>query len=688
MRRTLYGPLCYNPRRPAIKKLGILSPSLVTAYELERYFDRGYFPDSTKYLDEEQLKIKDAMTLTAVLIASQVRLSHEVLEKIIAHADLAATVVGTYFSNQTDWLSEGKARLYSVLALSSEVLRQSAAFVRLGLSHALDKGLKNQVLCDVLNSHASTLLKRTVVCLFQSGLWDKADEVLVRLTTHSTLPLRCIEAYIQDDMHKLCQLVSSEEISEEATPAYACDDLGMGAEINRAFTGFTLRPEDLNKLKEHKNMITWFHQKINAISPRDALNEGAMLHACLVNPIYQEALVFVYDVFFQNPGYKAERLLHALTCSEGLDAAHMIVGLKSMVSLQRLSRLCERKVFVSNRRLFEKHPKLTMHDFLRVLEEGDDPRLLMKTLLHIKDSMSRIKLERLMILQRNSVLFDMCISQHGDFKILIEEKDLFKKQTTEVIVNYILTHADIAPYFFEQGDEVVKVRVLAACLADGMLWMKPGNTLQHDVFFKAAVVLARSRHLTRKNLCLLTENNTGFDLGYVSLILFMIKMKEIETNPIKLKTSFEALIKLYQALDTIKHVLGEEDVLGKNILFVKKGLNSVFACMTRYAEAVSDDCSETFFLEQLKMALMRLDNFATDPRCIAALQKVRLDDSNTACGRWGLFACLTMQTKYLSASLRDITSSINVLKHNFDMVSDAPMIPGRHFLSAQVHILA
>jgi len=77
-RRTLYAPLRDNPRRPPTKiVLGILSPSLMSEYELDRYFDKAYSLDDMAYVAEDHVKIKDAMTLAAVLIARQVNLSHE-----------------------------------------------------------------------------------------------------------------------------------------------------------------------------------------------------------------------------------------------------------------------------------------------------------------------------------------------------------------------------------------------------------------------------------------------------------------------------------------------------------------------------------------------------------------------------------------------------------------------------------
>jgi len=615
-----------------------------------------------------------------------------------------------------------------VLDLSEDALKERAAFVRLGLVFKLDDAVKNQQLCESLNSNdLSRQNKRAVVCLFQSDLWATDEsEILKRLDMYPAFARRCIDAYLHRDMYELAQLVYREKIPEETTLSYGCDDVGAGIGVRIALKGFPLTPGDIEQVEVHRDVITWFHQEINArrtngINQRDDINAGAMLHAFLVSPDYREAILLAYVFFCKNMTDEKSALIHALMSFEGFDAAHMIVGLKSRVSPEKLGDLCQNRLFVSSRAFFKKYPELTMDDFLLIAEDKASAHIVMKILFNLSSDVafSRVVLKRLVMLAQNHKdLFGVLMDQHGNFKSLFEERGLFKTQTTKSMLNYILTHALIAPYLFETGYEKEKIKVLAACLADPLLWMKPRGNLQNDAFVEAAVMLMRMSLATPQNLHLLHEHNAlsvdivtaintegsldktwlnlklacgrarvdtkGLELRYPQLKKMMLKLMTLVESPVQVKTSLEALLKMYQALDTIR-----AHVSGNSRSFMAEQVALALERVEQYTDLLQDDCTRAFFLEKLACVLSRLNDFATDSRCVAAVQQIKLSDTERAHKGWRFFACLNTDGDGATVCLHDITSSIHVLTRTFKMTSaDTPTSPQPGFLSAKVHILA
>ena len=268
MRRTLYGVLCDNPSsyekntieqfengfsspgtdRKTYKKNGILTSELIQYYHLDAYLEKGYNLDEIRYATQDELKINDAMTLTAVLIAAQQKLASKKIDQIIndqTHA-LAASIVGAYFSTQADWKDNGDLILQDVFALSQNQWEQRAAYVLLGLGYCLNQALQHGLLCDVLNSDVSHQKKRAVACIFQRGLFSA--DTYARLNAHEAIPMLCIEAHYHDDEDKLNNLLF-EESMVDALNVFTC--YNQSASIK--FNDFLKYPQSLQQLKETQN---------------------------------------------------------------------------------------------------------------------------------------------------------------------------------------------------------------------------------------------------------------------------------------------------------------------------------------------------------------------------------------------------------------------------------------------------
>jgi len=511
MRRTSYGPLCDTPiqfdrnGQPIKSRPGILTKEVVRNYNIKNYLEQAYSTTYNDYLEECELNINDPMTLTAVMIGLQARLTHEQLGQIINNSDLAATVVGTYFSNQVDWLEDGSKKLGAVLNLSDDVLERQAGFVRLGLSHKLNEGLENKRLCGVLDSNSSRDIKRAAICLFQRDLhlWD--EDACKRLHDYSDFAVRCLKAHYNEDEFGLLQLLCRENIAVPPVVAQVIDP------VYEVLKTFPLTPEDMLLLDEHVGALRWFYAFINTHLERGLnrqirhdLNTGARLYTFLNNAAYRKAVLIAYDWDLKGFTDDVETLLQALISALCVDTAEMIAALESKLSRSQLCACLDHASLRLSTSVLSKHPQLVREDLAVIFKENSNADLLMSILRHLEMKISQAQLTRLVELQQMSnTLFLQLFDKHGQFQTLPEEPELFQAQTTERLVEYMLSADNLAPYLFEAGQEQEKIRVFSVCLTHNSFRTTLIGNLSNTSFLKATVVLMQAKVLTRENLDLL-----------------------------------------------------------------------------------------------------------------------------------------------------------------------------------------
>lgn len=715
MRRSLYGPLCKNPRRTTKLPQGILSQNLVITYNLEQYLDRAYLPDKTEYIKEDQLMISDAMTLTAVFISAQVKLEHHKINRIMREPDLAACVVGTYFSNQMDWIAHGYHTLNLLMDLRVNDLKYRAKFVRLGLSHDLNEGLKDDLLRHVIDSNSSHDMKRAAICLFHRGLWNKA--VYQRLKASPDVPLACLKAYYNHDEEALNRLFFRSDNFQNSASPYVYQSLNAHDEIMALLKGFPLTADNIEAIEKNNDVITWFFRAMHDIRSleigyeRACLNNAARIYAFLVHPVYQEAVLIAYHSFISGMKTEGNSLRTALINATNLDVAHMMVGLSSLLSIEALYRFSELNVWIASAMLLKKHPKLTMLDFSCLLADGVQTTVLIQVLLEIKEDISRVALDNLIALQKNNqVLFNLLIDQEGKFNYLPRTSSLVTLQNSKQVVNFIISHRAIGSYFFEAGFEEAKIDMITLFLFLSKSTMAQIR-IEDNIFLKAAVILSRAHVLNKTNLVLLSRNHAlclelskesstifldvayiqwklicgsanvnacGLENHYPHLRVLIMSIDKFVKTPKDRQQSCESLIKLYKALDVIKTALSRQEMLVNNTSFVERRFTDVWQkieqIMASYQDVTvaTDTRKEALFFNSMKQILDELESFATDPRCIIALKKNTVKNSEVSYGRWSLFFCMGYQEKTLSAYLHDMTIAIGELNECLYLVTAPP----------------
>jgi hypothetical protein len=303
LRRVLWGFLCDVPipvdayEDPAsYYKLGILTDDLINKLKLKDYLEEGYSEVYGRYLREDELTIKNAMMLTAVLIAVKLALSKTEINYIIDDEHVAFSMIGTYFSNRkhADWKIEGAGKVRALLQLTKDDLKERALFVSLGLSHHLDEGLQDPLLCRILRSNTSNVsdeVKRAAVCLFHHGLLN--EQAYARLKKHDDLPWLCLEADYTESKNSLKQLVEDEGIVEALTTLTMHAPPRADAEDKtslRVFKYFLDHPESLPKLARATSMrqIEYLKGALELGMPYDENLQTGLMFAILSNPRARE----------------------------------------------------------------------------------------------------------------------------------------------------------------------------------------------------------------------------------------------------------------------------------------------------------------------------------------------------------------------------------------------------------------
>jgi hypothetical protein len=303
LKRVLWGVLCDDPMpldsyggpKP-YDRLGILSDDLVHKLKLVDCLETGYSAAYGRYLNEDELRIKNATMLTAVLIAVKLNLSEDEINHILAHEHVALSVIGTHFSNRkcANWKTEGARKLRALFQLTDDDLKERALFVSLGLSHHLDDARQDPLLCRILRSayaNVSDEIKRTAVCLFQHGLLN--EKAYARLNKHEDLPWLCLEAHYTESKNRLKQLVEDEGIVEALTTFTIHAPPRTDAEDKtslRAFKYFLDHPKSLPKLARATSMhqIEYLKGTLELGMPYDEHEQTDLMVTILSNPRARE----------------------------------------------------------------------------------------------------------------------------------------------------------------------------------------------------------------------------------------------------------------------------------------------------------------------------------------------------------------------------------------------------------------
>ena len=678
LRRSLYTPLRANPRRKKDVKDSVLNQDLVDRYELDSYLERAYLPAKAEYVGEYTLNIDNAMTFTAVLIARQLKLSHDQVKHIIRSNDLAAAVVGTYFSNQeNDWLLHGHNTLSALLDLSYKEISQRANMVRLGLSHHLNEALEDEKLCEVLDSWKdSDELKRVVVCVFKMGLWEKGlSGIYGRLREAKPDDIRaCLQAHYDGDEVQFKGFLFR-SLNTEKTKTAPFDKTGVRYEVNHALKAFPLKPENRVMLEKYSAVMNWLYDGFDEINPMDSqaeqvkarLNRGARLHAFLVNSKYREAVLSVYEMRPKNE-VKVKGLRAALAYSSNVEVANFILGLKQILSLDKLCRFFdESDLYHASQALLDKR-----HTFEVVA--------------------------RLLELKNSQRLFNLLIDERGRFKLYIQELALFAHIESEDVVTYLLSNPSISAYFFEPGLEREKIKLIGACLEMVKFDVPSAKVALHKAlayssFLKAGIALLHANLLNQENLSLLIENASlcsnidqekpdvdekslkiklmfgrlqldtkGLEVGYPSMMCFISQIKKHMYGVDKQKHALQSLIKLYQAIDYIIKAVASK---GPGYVSVGGKLVKLLDDIERNFKLVEDE--ENLVEDTQAEVLSCLGEFSRDPHHIKALETLTVSHPNAALRQQSFFPGLVLSKEKVSIYLSDIISNSSQLMTYFGL---------------------
>jgi serine/threonine protein kinase len=225
LQRILNAKLCDDP--PAnnytgrYNRYGIFPPELIKEYGLEIIFaNKGYITDKMRYAKPDELKIINPMTKAAVILCGQLKLSDDDKKRVMDDELLALCIVGAYFSNQNDWLKNGRDIIQAISNLSKKEKELRAEFIEFDLLEHLDKALKNPLMCEVLKSKATPEMKRVIVGLFKLGLIFsnkkctrlEDDKVYKLLSKNQEIIPLCIELLVKKDNPRLNQVLFRDDV--------------------------------------------------------------------------------------------------------------------------------------------------------------------------------------------------------------------------------------------------------------------------------------------------------------------------------------------------------------------------------------------------------------------------------------------------------------------------------------------